>query len=314
MMNISKELLYRFFNQESSSEEQQYIKRWMEESEENSHIFFEERKLYDAIILDGKVQIEREETKPIVRHLFLRKVVIAISGVAALLAIAAFSTFYFTMQSFRHELANVITVPQGQRTDLMLSDGTKVCLNANTRFEYPATFKSYDSRKVKIDGEAYFEVSKDVKHPFIVESPHGKVQVLGTKFYIESYSKKDEFITSLIEGVVRVSTVSEVATLHRNERGELKNGRFVLTKIDDFDVYRWREGLYCFKDMPLQEVFEQFEKYYNVKFIIRGTLPDIPITGKFRLIDGVDFALKVLQKGVNFKFKRDIDSNNVYIY
>lgn len=314
MMNISKELLYRFFNQESSSEEQQYIKRWMEESEENSHIFFEERKLYDAIILDGKVQIEREETKPIVRHLFLRKVVIAISGVAALLAIAAFSTFYFTMQSFRHELANVITVPQGQRTDLMLSDGTKVCLNANTRFEYPATFKSYDSRKVKIDGEAYFEVSKDVKHPFIVESPHGKVQVLGTKFYIESYSKKDEFITSLIEGVVRVSTVSEVATLHRNERGELKNGRFFLTKIDDFDVYRWREGLYCFKDMPLQEVFEQFEKYYNVKFIIRGTLPDIPITGKFRLIDGVDFALKVLQKGVNFKFKRDIDSNNVYIY
>jgi ferric-dicitrate binding protein FerR (iron transport regulator) len=140
------------------------------------------------------------------------------------------------------------------------------------------------------------------------------VQVLGTKFYIESYSKKDEFITSLIEGVVRVSTVSEVATLHRNERGELKNGRFFLTKIDDFDVYRWREGLYCFKDMPLQEVFEQFEKYYNVKFIIRGTLPDIPITGKFRLIDGVDFALKVLQKGVNFKFKRDIDSNNVYIY
>lgn len=313
MMNISKELLYRFFNQKSSAEEQQQIKDWMEESEENSRAFFEERKLYDAIILDGNVQVDKE-TKTIVHRPVLWRVAMAISGIAALVAIAVFSTVYFTKQSFRGELANVITVPQGQRTDLMLSDGTKVCLNANTRFEYPTTFKTSDNREVKIDGEAYFEVSKDAAHPFIVESPHGKVQVLGTKFYIDSYSTKDEFVTSLIEGSVRVSTATEVVILHPDERAELKYGRLVLEKIEDFDVYRWKEGLYCFKDMPLNDVLEQFEKYYNVKFIVKGAIPDIPITGKFRLIDGVDFALRVLQEGVNFKFKRDADSNNVYVY
>lgn len=313
MMNISKELLYRFFNQKSSAEEQQQIKDWMEESEENTRAFFEERKLYDAIILDGNVQVGKE-TKTNVRRPVLWRVAIAVSGIAALVAIAVFSTVYLTKQSFRGELTNVITVPQGQRTDLMLSDGTKVCLNANTRFEYPTTFKTSDNREVKIDGEAYFEVSKDAAHPFIVESPHGKVQVLGTKFYIDSYSAKNEFITSLIEGSVRVSTATEEVILHPDERAELKDGRLVLEKIENFDVYRWKEGLYCFKDMPLKDVFEQFEKYYNVKFIVKGTIPDIPITGKFRLIDGVDFALKVLQEGVDFKFKRDADSNNVYVY
>lgn len=313
MVNIDKELLYRFFNRAASVEEQRAIKNWMEDSDEHRNEFFEERKLYDAIVLNGDLN-ESEGTESHRFRFSWRKSAIAVSAAAALVAIAISSSVYLTKQTLRDEPMNVITVPQGQRTDLLLSDGTKVCLNANSRFEYPPSFKIYDTRNVKIDGEAYFEVSKDQAHPFIVETPYGKVQVLGTKFYVDSYSRAHKFETSLLEGLVKVTTPTEETILHPNEKVELKNGRLVIETIEDTNTYRWRDGLYCFRDLPLIKVLDQFERYYNVKFVIKGKkLPTTQISGKFRLIDGVDFAMKVLQKEVDFKYYRDEESNIIYI-
>lgn len=312
-MNIDKEVLFRFFNQEATVEEQQKIKSWVEESDEHQREFFKERKLYNDIILNADINSAGENNK---YHYSItwRKIAIAVSTVAALVVIAISSAVYFTKQTLRDEPMNVITVPQGQRTNLVLSDGTKVSLNANSRFEYPPSFKIHDTRNVKIDGEAYFEVSKDKSHPFIVETPYGKVQVLGTKFYVDSYSKSNKFETSLIEGVVKVTTPTEEAILHPNEKVELKSGRLVLEPIENNDTYRWREGLYCFRDVVLGSVFEQFEKYYDVKFVVKNKkLLSTHISGKFRLIDGLDFAMKVLQEGVNFKYYRDEESNIIYI-
>ena len=310
-MNIDKELLFRFFNQEATVEEQQEIKSWVEESDEHRREFFKERKLFDDIILNADIEVVDETSR---FRFSWKKIAIAVSSVAALIIIAISSSIYLTKQTLRDEPMNVVTVPQGQRTDLLLSDGTKVSLNANSRFEYPPSFKIYDTRNVKIDGEAYFEVSKDKAHPFIVETPYGKVQVIGTKFYIDSYSKSNKFETYLIEGVVKVTTPTGEAILHPNEKVGLKDGRLVLEPIENKDTYRWREGLYCFRDVLLSKVFEQFERYYDVKFVVRNKrLLSTHISGKFRLIDGLDFAMKVLQEGADFKYSRDENSNTIYI-
>lgn len=315
-MDINKEFLYRFFNQELSLEEENQLQIWLEESEEHRHSFLSERKLYDAIIIRGafdEKKIDKEEREK--KRSFPWRILTISTAVAAIVAfISITASIYFMNQSFRSDHMNIVEVPQGQRTTLVLNDGTKVCLNAQTHLEYPQSFKPYDTRNVKLDGEAYFEVSKDKSHPFIVTTPHGKITVTGTKFYVESYSSSRNFETTLMEGHVNVSNDREQIDLRPDERCILKSGKLVCEAITDYDVYRWTEGLYCFKDKPLKNVLNEFEKYYNVRFIMKGNVPNTQITGKFRLIDGVDFALKVLQRGIKFKFKRDVDSNIVYIY
>lgn len=315
-MDINKEFLYRFFNQELSLEEENQLQIWLEESEEHRHSFLSERKLYDAIIIRGafdEKKIDKEEREK--KRSFPWRILTISTAVAAIVAfISITASIYFMNQSFRSGHMNIVEVPQGQRTTLVLNDGTKVCLNAQTHLEYPQSFKPYDTRNVKLNGEAYFEVSKDKSHPFIVTTPHGKITVTGTKFYVESYSSSRNFETTLMEGHVNVSNENEQIDLRPNERCILKGGKLVCESIPDYDVYRWTEGLYCFKDKPLKNVLNEFEKYYNVRFIMKGNVPNTQITGKFRLIDGVDFALKVLQRGIKFKFKRDVDSNIVYIY
>lgn len=318
-MDIEKEFLYRFFNQELSLDEENQLQAWMEESAEHRRIFLEERKLYDALILRGEIDpgnakkdAEEENSR---RHFPWRTLTIA-SAVAAVVAfISITASVYFMNQSFRSDRMNIIDVPQGQRTTLVLNDGTKVCLNARSHLEYPQSFKPYDTRNVKLDGEAYFIVSKDKAHPFVVNTPHGKITVTGTTFYVESYSSSPSFETTLIEGHVNVSDDKEQIDLQPNQRCILRDGKLLCEGIPDMDVYRWTEGLYCFKDLYFKDVLTQFEKYYDVKFVIkRHDLPSKQITGKFRLIDGVEFAMKVLQKSVDFKYVREEDSNNIYLY
>ena len=124
---------------------------------------------------------------------------------------------------------NTIHVPPGQRINLILSDNTNLWLNANTTFRYPTKF-SKETRTVYLDGEAYFEVSKNEKKPFIVKTAQGDIHVTGTLFNVEAYSKHHSFETSLFEGGVDIyKGDTMLATLYPNQNGTLKNGQFFLS-------------------------------------------------------------------------------------
>nr|WP_286083552.1 FecR family protein [Parabacteroides goldsteinii] len=101
-----------------------------------------------------------------------------------------------------------ITVPAGQRINITLADGTNVWLNARTTIQYPITFNEKE-RLVKLDGEAYFDVTKDKSKPFIVQTNNYNVEVLGTKFDVDSYSETEIFETTLMEGSVRISSLTD---------------------------------------------------------------------------------------------------------
>ena len=209
---------------------------------------------------------------------------------------------------------NTVIVPQGQRVSLTLADGTKVWLNAKTKMEYPQSFKAFDERIVKVDGEAYFEVSKNKNRPFIVKTSKADIEVLGTKFYVSAYATTDIFETSLIEGRVKVHTAYEDMTLYPRDKAVLQNGILTRKHIDDMDIYRWRDGLYCFKNLSFEDVLKQFEIYYDVRFVKENPQMANPkLNGKFRLIDGVDYALRVLQREVGFSFRRDEETSVIYL-
>ena len=112
---------------------------------------------------------------------------------------------------------------------------------------YPEQFTD-NKRSVKLEGEGYFEVVRNTGRPFIVYTPDDEqVEVLGTKFYVEAYSGTKKFETTLIEGSVRVRAANSQFILQPSYKAVLKGGKMSVDKITDFDIYRWREGLICFK-------------------------------------------------------------------
>lgn len=314
---MDKDLLYRFFEGHVTLEEMKMVKEWADVSEENGKLLRRERKLFNAMILAGHsqrndIQIKKNEK----RNYFIREflkiasvIVITVSITAALFSIGEDrDNVNIAMQT--------ITVPAGQRVNLDLPDGSNVWLNAGTKMQYPVSFMT-DKREVILDGEAYFEVAHNEKSPFVVHTNTLDVEVLGTKFNVEAYSKRKMFETSLMEGKVKVKSrvndkVAVVLSPHQKTR--LMDGKLVVSKIDDYNVYRWKEGLYCFKNKPFARIMEDLEKYYDLKIELdKPSISNVALTGKFRISDGLDYALRVLQNDVAFTYRRNQDNDVIYI-
>ena len=205
---MNKDILYKFFEGNASFEEEAAVKQWMEESAENRLAFLKERKLFDAMLLLGNEEIIKNGKKRFSINLSsLRTELIKIAAVIALTLGGSF--IYRQMQTEQTPIAlQTITVPAGQRINITLADGTNVWLNARTTIQYPITFNEKE-RLVKLDGEAYFDVTKDKSKPFIVQTNNYNVEVLGTKFDVDSYSETEIFETTLMEGSVRISSLTD---------------------------------------------------------------------------------------------------------
>ena len=310
---MNKELLYTFFQGKTTLDEEVRIREWMESTLENYRTFLEERKLFDAMILladEKRLLSKRNQFKLLVST--WGKEIGKIAAVAIITLVMTLTSQYIFNNEDMIPLQK-LSVPAGQRINIELADGTVVWLNSRTSIQYPAVFNGKE-RKVSINGEAYFEVAHNRKQPFIVETPKGQVEVTGTKFYVEAYSDNNDFVTSLIEGSVNVTKDDKLITLRPSQMAYLQDGNLRIKEIEDYNVYRWREGLMCFKDKTFAEIMEKFERHYGVTIKIENKeVLNYRCSGKFRYSDGISYALRVLQKDVKFKFHRDENSNIIHI-
>ncbi len=316
---MDKNTLYRFFSGNSSFEEEVEIRNWMESSSENKNNFFKERKLFDAMLVSQtKLNENKDKIYEKKAPSFIQKMFLEFLKIASVIAITVLITNYLQNSKDDQEAIsmNTITVPAGQRVNMTLSDGTNVWLNARTTMHYPTTFSS-KKREVTIDGEAYFSVAKDDKKPFIVSAGNYEINVLGTQFNVLSYSAINRFETSLMEGSLKLQSVindHDSILLSPGDNAFIKNGELSVTKISDYDIFRWTEGLICFKNHTFKEIMYEFEKCYGMKVIINNQkVIKYIYTGKFRQSDGIDYALRVLQKSIYFKYTRDDDKHIIYI-
>lgn len=302
---MNKEILYRFFEGEASYSEEKQIKLWLDASETNRHTFLQERQVYDALML-----IPRESTLKQRNKFALIPWITSAASIALLLIV---SGLYFIDLNTDKEQYNTILVPPGQRINLILADNSHVWLNANTTFRYPTQF-SKKNRTVYLDGEAYFDVTTNKKKPFIVNTEQGYIQVTGTSFNVEAYSKHKSFETSLFEGGVDIyKNNTKLASLKPTQKATIRNNKLIVSRIDDSDKYLWKNGLIAFNNKKLDEILLSLEKYFNVKIQINTITPQHTYTGKFRQSDGIDYALRVLQKNIQFNFERDEQSGTIYI-
>ena len=170
---------------------------------------------------------------------------------------------------------NTLSVPYGKRSQLILSDGTKIHLNSGSSVRYPIAFMKNGKRQVFLDGEAFFDVAKDRERPFIVNSRELNIQVLGTRFNVSSYSDDDSTNTVLVEGAVRLFkkgveySLENASLLEPGYKATLEKTRkeIVFEKVDTEIYTGWVQGKIIFNRMPFKDILKKLERHYNVEII-----------------------------------------------
>ena len=170
---------------------------------------------------------------------------------------------------------NTINVPYGKQFELSLADGTRVYLNAGTSLKYPVSFVEGKKREVFLTGEAFFEVSKDKNHPFVVNAEELKVQVLGTKFNVAAYPEDTQSHVVLVEGSVGMYSDGEEfhentgTLLTPNYKGTFNKEQNSISKREVVTgIYTsWINGELVFRDVTFPQMIKRLTRHYNVKII-----------------------------------------------
>lgn len=207
-----------------------------------------------------------------------------------------------------------LLVPSGQHARLLLSDGSKVWVNAGSRLRYPSHFDG--ERRIELQGEALFDVAKDSLRPFIVSAGGMAVKVLGTKFDVRAYADKS-FSVSLLRGLVRVyreGTGEAGVILHPNERFTMAGGQYVVDAGSE-DVAAWTNGIIVFRSTRMADIVKELQSMYNVRITVRDrSILDFEYSGKFRQRDGVMAILQLVSKVHPFRIAQHEEKNEIILY
>ncbi len=313
---MNPELLQKYIAGNATEVEKQRVTGWIQENPENMREYMAQRKLHDMAL--WRTEPVAEENSRERKHFSLRGICMKAAKIAAVLAIVLLGTHYWTgkHQVPEDKTWQSIYVPAGQRAELMLADGTKVWLNSRSTLTFPGSFKG-DIRNVKLDGEGYFAVTKNVEQPFIVETNKCNVKVLGTEFNVMAYAADSVWETSLLEGAVEIlvpGSNNSGMRLEPNTMASLKGNRLVKGHIKEADYFLWREGLLCFNDISVRDMIEKLKLYYGVDIVVNNTrILKNRYTGKFRTKDGVEHVLKVLRLNNKFTYTKDDETNVITI-
>jgi ferric-dicitrate binding protein FerR (iron transport regulator) len=312
-MEIDNHILVRYFLAECSENEKEAIRQWLESSEANRERFIRERIRFDAsVVVDERMIESSGQPKR------MDKLVWTVLKVASVILLILGSRYLFTLypSAAVQPALQRVYVPAGNRACITLPDSSLVWLNSNSSLTYPNVFSSRQ-RVVELDGEAWFEVARNDQKAFVVKAGAYYVEVLGTSFNIEAYAGKPDFQTALFTGKVKLYTEAASQSplyLAAGETAKLEGDTFVVSPTD-FNAYHWRNGLIVIEDRSFEEIMLLLEKYFGQHIVIRNEqVKDTGYRGKLRIADGVDHALRVLQNDVHFTFRREEDTNTIFIY
>lgn len=271
---MEDQLLLKYLTGKCSVDELREIEEWICADKKNAANLFEmeqiwslksEIKYSDPKVLNSAYHRfeNRIKRKPV---LFSWWKYAAAGIIISLLSV----NLYYLIRPGKSGTMNMIEVPKGQSITLTLSDGTRVWVNSESKFTYPSAFTP-DNRNVQLEGEAYFEVTRNEKSPFIVQSGLLNIKVLGTKFNVEAYPEETT-VVSLVEGSVEVKTADNrhQLTLKPNEQAfSSQLGELEFKKSTDTDLHaQWRSGEMYFENKRLKDITKTLERKYNTPIVI----------------------------------------------
>lgn len=201
---------------------------------------------------------------------------------------------------------NTLTVPKGGHYSLTLADGTKVWLNAASSLKYPTAFTGSE-RTVELTGEAYLEVAKQSKQPFVVKTKSTDILVLGTSLNVNAYPDESSIKTTLIDGSVKVGKASSTAKIlipgQQAETTEGSDGVKVET-VDTELVLAWKNGLFSFNNADIKTVMRQLSRWYDINIVYEKGVPAQRFFGEMNRSLSLSQVLKGLEvTNVNFRLE-----------
>lgn len=205
---------------------------------------------------------------------------------------------------------NTLTVPRGGEYALLLADGTRVWLNAESSLRYPVHFTGAQ-RRVEMTGEVCFEVAKDTLRPFIVTARDIEVKVLGTYFNVSAYN--EEVVTTLINGKVRLEKGNEQVVLLAGQQGVPTAHGFEVKQVDAGIFVLWKDGVFCFEDAPLETILDALARWYDVHVFYQNPgLKDTRYSVKIKRYGNIDEILRRIAQTNRVRFEIKNRTINVY--
>jgi ferric-dicitrate binding protein FerR (iron transport regulator) len=312
-LNHIESVILHYLQGGISEDEMRRLDSWLTESNEHKQLLFELKNVYE--LRKGGNYPDKEEIKQSLNRLRARMNASGTrrlfgfykyAGVAAVFVLLTLGVQLF-FKSGNAVVYAELDVESGPRMSrLTLSDGTKVVLNASSKFKYPDRFEG-GVREVFLDGEAFFDVAHDAKKPFTVRTGKQVISVQGTVFNVMDYSADDYAVTTLVSGSVRVQPLFETKTysLKPNQQVFLNraSSEVKLSNVQIDTARTWVNKIYHFHDEPLAGIMQRLERFYGVKIdFADNTLRDEKYTGTFPTSIEIEEILKIINYANQFTY------------
>ncbi|UBM62633.1 FecR domain-containing protein [Candidatus Sulfidibacterium hydrothermale] len=272
-----RQLLKRFETEEEQKAFYKAVEQLWETAENTeSPASYDPEKLLQRVLTTIRTKEAQPNKKTTIRSIPRKKVIPRLLKIAAIFILGLL--LFFGGRSIYHwhqkEVCVFVKAPLGVKKSVILPDSSHVWLNSGSILKYPRHFGK--TRKICLHGEAYFEVTKDAKHPFIVHTPKINVKVLGTGFNVSAYCDEPVQVT-LVHGRVmafrksRFGRIKAKVILSPGEQTTFseKTNTFQVRKINTSDYTAWIKGRLVFKNTPLPEVVKRINRWYNAKIVIK---------------------------------------------
>ena len=310
MSNITSEIIARFFEGRTTSEENNAIADWIESDPANQETFNRELQFH-LMLMHMPASVQTPLQKPHRTRLALY------AGLAASFVAGIILCWFLAVAPLSDEASRMVAfhTDPGQRASLTLPDGTSVELNSGSTLEYPAVF-ARGERRVRVEGEAMFDVAKVADKPFYVETFAYDVKVLGTRFNVEADEDRGVFSTALMEGSVAILDKHDnrITELEPDQVVTLTDGRLIKRHEENIGSrYRWTDGIINCAGLSFEELMRRFERAFGVTIVIEcESVPDISYKRmKVNVCDGISHAFAILQRTSDFTVEYE-DTTNTY--
>lgn len=325
MKNEPSDLIIGHLNGTLDEHEQAEFYVWVFANEENKKLFFDAKMIFDAKANENKkIDIEESWDRLVDKKypqryrisLFSFKQLLRYAAVA-IVAILFTSTIFIYKQHITNESITYYVGGNGIEADkLVLPDGSKVSVGANTVLEYSNDFGK-SARIVHLKGEAFFDIAKKEKIPFIVKIDGQQVEALGTKFNVLAYPSDSLFKTTLLEGSLKISTLSNNSYIILKPDEQLVyNRRTQHTAHNNVDASlytSWVEGYYYFPEQNIEDILERLAPIYGISYEIRSKqLEYKKFTGTFYRGQSIKEILEIIN--ISIPIKHQIKENHLIIY
>lgn len=247
-----------------------------------------------------------------VRHLPYLKIALVAASVAAIAILLQLGGVWSSILGDKPTRYEALITRKGEHKIIALADGSKIWLGSESEFLYPHDFKG-STREVTLSGEAFFEIAKDKKHPFIVHTGAATTKVLGTSFSVSAFKNQPEVKVSLITGKVEFATGKDVATLVPGNEiifNKLKN-EVRVEVIPNMDaVANRRNGLYQYENALVSDIVDDINLNFNTNIVTQGEVKNCRFFGRLKPGESIEMFLTKLCKVTSAQL---VKVNNGYL-